>query len=70
MHYKMKINCSKKILGTITCVINRELREILIIDIVCENVNMGYGSMMMEDLIKYARRRRFKYIDGTLIKED
>lgn len=67
---KVCVVCNKKTLGTITCLINREQREFAIIDIICENINMGYGSMMLEALIRYARRRRFKYIDGALIKED
>lgn len=67
---KVCVVCNKKIQGTITCLINREQREFAIIDIICENINMGYGSMMLEALIRYARRRRFKYIDGALIKED
>lgn len=67
---KVCVVCNKKTFGTITCIINRDLREISIIDIVCENINMGYGTMMLEALIRYARRRRFKYIDGALIKED
>lgn len=62
--------CNKKILGKITCIINKELRLITISDIECQKSNRGYGSIMMKELVKYARQNEFKQINGWLSKVD
>lgn len=67
---KVYVVCNKKILGTITCVIKEELRVITISDIICKQNNKGYGSVMMKELLNYARQNGFMYIDGWLSEVD
>lgn len=62
--------CNKKVLGKIICIINKELRIITISDIECQKNNKGYASVMMNELVKYARQNEFKHINGWLSKVD
>lgn len=59
-----------KILGKMECVIKEEVKGITISDITCEKNNKGYGSLMMEKLIEFARGKQYDYIEGWLSKVD
>ena len=61
---------NKKILGRINCIIHKELRTITISDIECQKNNRGYGSVIMKELIEYARQNEFTHINGWLSKVD
>lgn len=62
--------CNKKVLGRTACIIDEELRAIVISDIECKMNNRGYGSVMMEELIEYSRQNEFAHINGWLSKVD
>lgn len=57
-------------LGKIICIINKELRIITISDIECQKNSRGYASVMMNKLVKYARKNEFNHINGWLSKVD
>ncbi len=62
--------CNKKVLGKICCTVHEGLRTIEIGDIECQKNNRGYGSIMMEKLIEYARENEFLCIHGWLSEVD
>lgn len=53
-----------------TCIIKEESQEVIISDIECEKNNNGYGSLMMEKLIAFAKQNGFIYITGWISKVD
>lgn len=67
---KIYIVHNKRSFGKIICLIDKELNIIKISDIECKKSNRGYGSVMMKELIKYARQNEFKLINGWLSKVD
>lgn len=68
--YKESINirayCQDREVGRISCCINDENRQIKIGDITCKKNNKGYGSLMMEKLIEFAKVNKFEVITGWL----
>lgn len=62
--------CKDEIYGTIICAINKENKAIKICDINCKRNNKGYGSLMMKELIEYAKMNKFIYINGWLSEVD
>ena len=65
--YVLKRN---KQVAKINCVIFNDTNSISIGDIQCEKNNKGYGSLMMQSLISYAKENNFSYIYGWLAKID
>lgn len=68
--YKESINirayCQNREVGRILCCTNDENRQIKIGDITCKKNNRGYGSLMMEKLIDFAKANKFDVITGWL----
>lgn len=62
--------CNDKFAGRIDCRIWEDEKRISIGDIQCKKNNKGYGSLMMEKLIEYAKQHGFTSIDGWLSKVD
>lgn len=58
--------CNNKFAGRINCTVYKEQKKIAIEDIWCKKNNKGYGSLMMRELIEYAKQHGIKYIDGWL----
>lgn len=59
-----------KQVAEIKCAIFNDTNSISIGDIQCEKNNKGYGSLMMQSLISYAKDNKFSYIYGWLAKVD
>lgn len=68
--YKESINIrayyKNREVGRILCCINDENRQIKIGDITCKKNNRGYGTLMMEKLIEFAKANKFEVITGWL----
>lgn len=56
--------------GRISCGINKKKKQIKIGDITCKKCNKGYGSLMMEKLIEFAKENGIKSIIGFLSRVD
>lgn len=54
--------------GNIKC--TKDAEKITIGDIQCKKNNRGYGSLMMESLINYAKEQRIELIEGWLSTVD
>lgn len=61
---------NKKFMGCMICEIHKESKSIKICDIHSEKKNKGYGSLMMQKLIEFAKQKDFIYIDGWLSRVD
>lgn len=64
------VSKGKKILGKMDCVIKEEINGITISDITCSKNNKGFGSLMMNTLVEFAKDGQYDYIDGWLSKID
>lgn len=53
-------------IARIKCTINKKNKQIRINDINCKKNNKGYGSLMMEKLIDFAKANKFDVITGWL----
>lgn len=52
--------------GRIACGIDERAKLVMVGDITCKRKNRGYGSLMMEKLIEFAKANNFREIKGWL----